>query len=165
MRKTAMISIIILIAMAASLAADTVILKTGKRLNGKIVSESADSLEDAEVMIREGRVGAVLVEDAALGRELSEFVVRTKLTNPGVTVLVISSSSEDEYSLGLLRLGAYSILPACASNDVLEIMIHNAMESRYLNRRLSFLNILFWILIFTIPIWLTLGRYIALGKF
>jgi hypothetical protein len=107
----------------------------------------------------------IVFEESALKGEISDLVVRTRLLSPESTVLVLSESSEEQATLGLLRLGAYGILPARASDGVLELMMFHAMESRFRARRLKFLHLVFWMLIFSIPIWVIIGRFIALGAF
>jgi len=123
----------------------------------------ADSMESVSEAIVRGELGAVIVEESKYGKEISDVVVRTKILSPEVTILVLADSAESPAALGLLRLGAYTILPSCASPEALEVMVHNTLESRYLSRRLKLLKILFWILIFSIPIWVVIGRFIALG--
>jgi hypothetical protein len=123
----------------------------------------ADSIESVSEGLQRGQVGSVIVEESRYGREISDVVVRTRLLSPEVTILVLADSAESPAALGLLRLGAFAILPSCASPEALEVMVRNALESRYLARRLKLLKILFWIFILSIPVWVVIGRFIALG--
>lgn len=126
---------------------------------------AGESVEAEREDLAQGKLGVIIVEEARYGKDISDIIIKAKLLNPEVTILVISGSSESSAVLGLLRLGAYDILPACASQDALAVMIFNALESRYLSRRLRFLQLLFWILVFSTPLWVILGRFVALGAF
>jgi len=125
----------------------------------------ATSASEAQEVMAGGKAGVAIVEDSELGKDASSFVANSRLTNPKSTILVLAGSSDDEKTLELLRLGAYSILPACATDEALKILINNSLEARFLSRRLDFLAILFWIFAFTVPVWIVIGRFIALGKF
>jgi UDP-GlcNAc:undecaprenyl-phosphate GlcNAc-1-phosphate transferase len=126
---------------------------------------AVDSAENLEDLIKQGVAGVIVLEESALEGEISNLVVRIRLLSPESTILVLSGSSENQETLGLLRLGAYGILPARASDGVLELMMFHAMENRFRARRLKFLHLVFWMLIFSIPIWVIIGRFIAMGAF
>ncbi len=64
--------LLVLLSFAPDLAADTVILKSGERLEGKVLSESADSLV-MEVQVRAGRMGHETVQRKILRADIASI--------------------------------------------------------------------------------------------
>ncbi len=67
-----LLCLLVLLSFAAGLAADTVILKSGERLDGKVLSETADSLL-IEVEVRAGRMGHETVRRSLLREEIASI--------------------------------------------------------------------------------------------
>jgi UDP-GlcNAc:undecaprenyl-phosphate GlcNAc-1-phosphate transferase len=122
----------------------------------------APGLAEAEKIFAENQPGVIVIEDAEDIGKVASFVVSVHLRSPKTSILILTPASDDADRLEMLRLGVSNLLPACASDEVLELMIANTLESRYLKRRLNFLNLLFWLFIFTIPVWMVVGRFIVL---
>jgi two-component system response regulator PilR (NtrC family) len=123
---------------------------------GHEVNTAVDGL-DGVAQYKSGEYDVVITDLKMPRMDGLELLQEIKKYRKDTIILVITGYPTIDSSVQAIKMGAYDYITKPFRIEELEIVINNALERKMLGSQLKLFKGMFWISIFSIPLWIIIG--------
>ena len=123
---------------------------------GHVVGTAVDGL-DGVAEFKTGNYDVVITDLKMPRMNGLELLKEIKRIRMDTIILVITGYPTIDSSVQAIKMGAYDYITKPFRIEELEIVINNALERKMLGSQLKLFKGMFWISIFSIPLWIIIG--------